>query len=52
MIIVDRARWRTENDAQKCFQIPSFCVTLFELKLAFHIYRVQWHKLAVSPIEL
>ena len=30
---------RTENDAQKCFQIPLFCVTLFKLELAFHIYK-------------
>ena len=41
-IIVDRARKGTENDAQKRLQIPPFCVTLFELELAFHIYRVHW----------
>ena len=34
-IIVDRARKRTENDAQKRLQIPPFCVTLFEVSLPY-----------------
>ena len=40
--LVDRAYKGTENDAPECIHIPPYLVTLYELRLIFHIYIVQW----------